>query len=158
LVGDGEARQLRRGRRCSPPPACWPGGNISAWSAGPTFAASIDEESFPSIKYAGTWIRSPSSSALGGYTRTATSPGATATLSFTGRSIRYVGVSTSQSGFAEIIVDGVLQGIYNFAPGASNPVSLTYSWAASGPHTIEVEDVKGGSGTRIDVDAFVVLS
>jgi hypothetical protein len=133
-------------------------GNLSAWSAGPTFGASIDEESFRSIKYSGTWIRGSSSGALGGFTRSTMSPGASATLAFSGRSVRFVGAATAQSGFAEIVVDGVLQGIYNFAPGASNTVSLTYSWPMSGNHTIEVMDVKGGAGTRVDVDAFLVLS
>ncbi len=133
-------------------------GNLSALSAGPTFTASVLEESYRNIKYSGSWTRMQVSGALGGYTRSATSPGASATFTFTGHSVRYVGVSTAQSGFAEIIVDGVLQGVYNLAPGAANSVPLTYSWASGGQHTIELINVRGGSGNRIDVDAFLTLS
>ncbi len=133
-------------------------GNLSPWSNSSAFNASLAEETSTAIKYAGNWVHTTVSGAIGGSTRSTSSPGASATFTFTGHSVRYVGVSTRQSGFAEIVVDGVLQGVYNFAPGTSNSVSLTYSWPTSGQHTIEVIDVKGGSGMRIDVDAFAALS
>jgi hypothetical protein len=133
-------------------------GNLSAWTTGPSFSASIEEESATAIKYVGPWVRQQLSSALGGSTRSTASPGASATFTFTGHSVRYVGASTPQSGYAEIVVDGAVQGIYNFAPGASNTVSLSYSWVAGGQHTIEVIDMRGGPGTRLDLDAFLTLS
>jgi hypothetical protein len=133
-------------------------GNLSAWTKSQTVTAAVDEEGYPGITYAGSWTRTSSPSALGGATETTMSPSASATLTFSGRGVRFLGMSTSQSGFAELIVDGTLQGIYNFAPDAANTVPLTYSWPTSGRHTFEVVDVKGGSGTRIDVDAFVVIA
>jgi hypothetical protein len=133
-------------------------GNLSAWATAPSFRASVFEEGYSGVKYTGTWMRGSLAGSLGGSTKWTTSPGASATLGFTGRSVRFVGASTPQSGFAEIIVDGVLQGIYNFTPGAANSVGLTYSWPSSGKHSMQMVDVKGGPGLRVDVDAFVVLS
>ena len=133
-------------------------GNLSAWTTGPSFTASIWEETAGAIRYVGPWVRQQLSGALGGSTRSTSTPGASATFTFTGHSVRYIGASTPQSGYAEIIVDGAVQGIYNFAHGATNTVSLSYSWVTAGQHTIEVVDMRGGPGLRLDLDAFLTLS
>ncbi len=124
-------------------------GNLSAWAVTPTFRANELQENAGQLVYAGQWTRQANKSALGGYVKSSSVPGASVTFHFTGHSVRFIGTT---QGKASIYVDGVLKGALGVA-------ASTYTWPTSGVHTIKIVIVSGGSVSKATtVDAFDYLS
>jgi hypothetical protein len=86
--------------------------------------------------------------------------GATATYSFYGSSIAYIGDRASDRGSARIYIDGVLRATVNMqgSTKANRLIASSRIFASSGSHTIRVEVVGTAGHPRVDVDAFVVGS
>src|ERR1700689_4430909 len=63
-------------------------------------------ENDPSIVYAGTWYTNQESPNIGGLAFLTNAIGATATLSFTGTGITWIGVLDPYSGLAQVYLDG----------------------------------------------------
>jgi serine protease len=133
-------------------------GNASAWAAGPRFYVRRIQESSTAIRYAGTWSRVSATAALGGRYRLTTRARASATYTFTGRSVAWVANRGTAFGSARVYIDGVYRGTVNLrASSAWRRIVFSRTWASSGRHTIRIV----GSGTaghpRVSLDAFVVL-
>ena len=119
------------------------------------------EEYDRSITYTGMWTPDNEARVWSeGATATSNQPGATATFSFTGTSVSWIGCEKgSASGRANIYIDGVLrQQVYL---GQSYPIEgyqMTIFRAdglANGPHTLKIE-VVNTDGAYVVVDAFDV--
>lgn len=117
------------------------------------------EQLDPSITYAGEWHHNDARVWSGGTSRTSNVAGATATFSFTGTSVTWIGCrKSSAGGRARVYIDGVLmqeillQESYP-VEGYQMPV-FRADGLAPGPHTLTIEVVS--TGPYVVVDAFDV--
>ena len=138
-------------------------GNTSDWSYGPRFVADARQEADAAIAYGGAWTGQGVTSAYGGALRYATAAGAGATFGFTGQDVAWVAPRGPDRGRAEVWVDGAKVETVDLYASAAQPRKAVYtqSWGEPGDHTLEVRVLgtkrSSSSGTRADVDAFVVL-
>ncbi|MGH3085740.1 MAG: hypothetical protein ACRDSJ_00300, partial [Rubrobacteraceae bacterium] len=138
-------------------------GNVSEWAEGPEFTVDAHQETSGAISYGGAWTQQSLSSASGGALKYAATGGAVAKFTFTGRDVAWIAPRDVNRGKAEIWLDGAKITTLSLYRSASQPrkVSFDESWDTSETRTLEVRvlgtKVKNSSGTRIDVDAFVVL-
>jgi hypothetical protein len=104
-------------------------------------------------------LRAATSRAWGGSTRHASRAGATAWLSFTGRSVALVAPRGPTRGSARIYVDGIYAGTVSTwaATSASRQLVFARTWPTAGTHRIEVRVAGTAGHPRVDVDAFLVL-
>ena len=116
------------------------------------------QENVSAITYAGTWKPSSSSSASSGATKYATSAGASATFSFTGKGVSVIAPQSTTRGSAKVYVDGVyLKTISLYSSSAqSRRVVFAQAWATSGAHKVKLAVVGTSGHPRVDIDAFVV--
>jgi Tol biopolymer transport system component len=142
-------------------------GNWSEWKYGPSFKVSVLQESNAAITYTGGWAAQGSGEAMGGALKHASAPGASAKATFGGAlNMAWVSARGSNRGKAETWVDGAAW------DGAKDLYIPTTEWrkvafAKNGlnpsvEHSLEVKVLgqknASSSGTRVDVDALVVLS
>jgi hypothetical protein len=124
------------------------------------------EQDDPSVVRTGAWYVNNSASAghSAGTAMLSMDVGASATLSFTGTGIRWIGVRDEWSGRANVYLDGQLAGVVDTyaSPGQSATVLYAATGLSSGAHALRVE-VAGtrnasSGGTWVWVDAFDVQS
>jgi hypothetical protein len=115
------------------------------------------------ITYTGEWTRQALSTASGGSIEYATDPGDKAELSFTGSNVGWLSSKGPDRGKAEIWIDGVRVDTVDLysSSAQSRELVFTKNWATSDSHMLEIRATgtknAASSGSRIDVDAFVVL-
>jgi hypothetical protein len=134
-------------------------GNTSGFAAGPTFTPTLRQETGSGITYVGSWTQATLTGASGGSVKFAKSSTATATFSFTGRSVAWVAQMGSSRGVADVYVDGVFAQTVDLFSSTTKPrmTVFTRSFATSAAHTIQIR-VKATVGRpRVDIDAFVFL-
>jgi hypothetical protein len=141
-------------------------GNWSGWKPGPKFRVDFLQESDGAIVYNGVWNAESLSGALGGGVRYASASGDSAKLTFDGGlNVGWVAPKGADRGIAEVWVDGVrytsTRDLYSSTAQQRKMIHAKNSLNATQQHTLEVrllgtKNAKS-SGTRVDVDAFVVL-
>jgi hypothetical protein len=134
-------------------------GNWSAWRYGPTFKLKGFSEGHGKIVYGGKWSLSSSTVWWAGAARYATSNGASASLTFTGREVLWVGATGLTRGVARIYVNGTLVKSVDFGSQIENRAVIVFRkvWSTDATRTIRIV-VRGTSGRpRIDLDGFVVM-
>lgn len=132
-------------------------GNVGPWAYTRTFTPVRYTESNAAIKRTGTWGRIYYYD-VGFYTRYAKAKGATAKLTFTGRTIGFVAVVGPGRGKAGIYVDGKLaQTIDTYKASKDAWVKFQKSWSASGTHTIMVKVLGTAGRPKIELKEFDVL-
>jgi len=154
-TGDGRGH---RGKRRSGLARSTGVGRVS-WATGPTLTPSLAQQTSGSVAYSGTWTGESNTSFSGGSSRYAKAASASATYTFTGRSIGLVSVAALNRGKAKIYVDGTLVTTVDMADPTLTYRYLAYTktWSSSGTHKIKVVVVGTSGRPRIDVDAFAVL-
>jgi len=132
-------------------------GNISGWTTGPAFSSRLAQQ--PAASYTKTWATSTGSSFSGGSTRSAKVAGASASYTFTGRSVSFITTTGPTRGAARIYVNGAYQGTVDLAGMVDVYRAQAWSrtWATSGTRTIKVVVVGTAGRPRVDVDAFAVI-
>jgi FtsP/CotA-like multicopper oxidase with cupredoxin domain len=135
-------------------------GNLGAWKAAATVKINVLQESSTSIHYSGTWKAAGNASYSGGGLRAATTSGASASYTFTGRSVAWVSSRGSTRGSAKVYIDGVLAATVNL-----NAATLSYryvayqkTWTASGKHTIKIVALGTSGHPRVDLDAIETVT
>jgi hypothetical protein len=144
-------------------------GNWGAWKPGAQFTVSPYKETSTAadgrVAYSGAWTSQSLSSAYGGYTKYATAKGSYAAFSFTGgKQVAWVAPKASDRGYAEVYLDGVKVASVDLYSASEQPRKVVFARAGLNPsvaHTLKVY-VPGtkraaSAGTRVDVDAFVVV-
>ena len=118
------------------------------------------EETDPSVSYTGRWDPRDTRVWTEGRSMVSNETGATATFSFTGTSVSWIGCEkASASGRANVYVDGVLR--TNVYLGQSYPIEgyqmtiYRIDGLSNGPHTLRIEVLDSGGGYVV-VDAFDV--
>jgi hypothetical protein len=140
-------------------------GNTSGWEQGPSFKVNLVQDSNAAIAYDGTWSTQNITSASGGTLRYASAAGASAGSTFANAlNVAWVAPKTADRGKAEASVDGGTASPVDFYAAtlqARKSVFVKNGLDPAVPHTLEVRVLgtknASSSGTRVDVDAFVVL-
>jgi len=116
----------------------------------------VDDRS-TTLAYTGSWASAGFAGYLGSSARYSGAAGASVSLTFSGRSIAWIGPVGPGRGQARVEVDGAAAGIVREASGRFLPRQVLFatSWPASGRHTIRI--VVGGGRGLVAVDSFAVL-
>jgi hypothetical protein len=135
-----------------------PSGNISAWVYGPTFKPSATDQTSSAVKVvSGSWSTQAVSGTYGGSVISTQTSGSSASFTFTGYAVGWVGYRGPNRGSANVYLDGVLyRTISEYASTYSaEPIVYAAHWGANGTHTIKIVNLATSGHPRIDVDAFV---
>jgi hypothetical protein len=130
------------------------------------FTTSRIEETNPAISFTGPWVSRGADIATfsGGTAASSDAPGATASLTFTGTAVSWLGLRCEVCGIARARLDGVETTVDTFAPSREPAFSVVASASglSSGSHTLVIEVTgtgdPGSAGAHIVVDAFDVTS
>jgi hypothetical protein len=134
-------------------------GNRSAWRySQPLRLRDFAEDASP-VTYKGAWLDVNRAGAIGGGIRTSQQPSSSATFTFTGRGVAWLGSRGPSYGVARIWVDG--RHVANVDLGAtalrSGRVLFTRTWQRAGQHRLKVV-VSGAAPAAsrwVDVDGFL---
>jgi hypothetical protein len=140
-------------------------GNWSGWKQGSSFKINAFQESDSAIGYVGTWNAENLSNAYGGSLKYADAKGESSELTVTSASsIAWVASKGNNRGRAEVWVDGAnvkTVDLYNSTTQWRKTIYVKNNMNLSRAYTLEVRVLgaksAASSGTRVDVDAFVVL-
>ena len=134
-------------------------GNVGSWATGPTIRPYLPQQTSTAITWRGTWKTVVDPRFSGGSVRYATSTGASARYSFTGRAIAWVSTLAPTRGTAKVYLDGTLVATINLSSSTTTfgRVVFARTWASSGYHTIRIVVVGTAGHPRVDVDALEVL-
>jgi hypothetical protein len=116
------------------------------------------------ICYAGSWTQQALSSAYGGGVKYSSAKGSAAQFTFTGQNVAWVSTKGPNRGKATVSVDGVVVQTIDLYSSTTQTRKMVFSQSNLDPsvsHTITVQVLgtkrSASSGTRVEVDAFVVL-
>jgi Transglycosylase-like domain len=127
-------------------------------STGTTTAATVIHvgQSASAIAYAGPWPIARFGGYTGGKVKYSVRDGATATFTFTGRSVAWVGPLGPTRGRARVFVDGVAVGIVNLRRSSFQARATLFrkAWATAGAHTLTIKVI--GSGRPVAIDEFLI--
>lgn len=133
-------------------------GQFATSSAG---TLNLRQEWSSGIRYSGGWPTVTSSGLSGGSARFATAAGSSASISFDGTSVAWVTGKGPQRGRARVYLDGIsIATIDLYAPtNRSRQIVFARNGLTSGSHTLRIVALGNGasSGTRVDLDAIIVL-
>jgi phosphatidylinositol-3-phosphatase len=119
--------------------------NVAAGSTGgsggtTTGATTTVQQNDPLVTYTGTWFTISNSVFAGGSAVQAMDAGNSATLTFTGTGVKWIGFKDAWSGIAQVFLDGALMGTvdsYSSSQQSQVPVWET-SGLASASHTLKI--------------------
>lgn len=134
-------------------------GNVGAWVYGASFKVATVSQGSSAVRYAGSWSTSTSTTWWGGTARSSSIKGSTASHTFTGRSIAWVGLKSLNRGKAQIYVNGVLVAtvdLYN-ATTLKQRFVWTANYGTSATRVVKIRVLGTAGRPRVDVDGFVVV-
>ena len=135
-------------------------GNVGAWMAGRAFTLRAISQSSAAVRYRGTWTTARSTTWWGGTARSSSTRGSTASYTFTGRSIAWVGLKSSNRGKAQIYVNGVLKSTIDLYSATTLKQRIVWSanYATSATRTLTIKVLGTTGRPRVDIDGFIVGS
>ena len=133
-------------------------GLIGGRVASNDIAPRLLSQSNPAVHYAGTWTRHVSAYAIGGTTRRSKVKGASATLTFSGRQVAWVGPRGHGRGKVKVYVDGVYVTTVNqwASDFSSRRVLFSRTFVSGGTHTLKLVNKATDGHPRAEIDAFIV--
>ena len=134
-------------------------GNVSSYATGASFKGALSQQTSGAIVYSSGWSTQSSTSYSGGSVKYRSVNDATATFTFTGRSVSWVATKGTTRGVAYVYVDNALRAYVDLYASSTKyrQQVFQYAWATSGSHTVRVTVWGTPSRPRVDVDAFAVL-
>lgn len=110
------------------------------------------------VAYGGTWKSARFRGYVGHKVKYATAAGATATVTFTGRRITWVGPLGPTRGKARISIDGTHVRTVDLHRRGFDPRAALYTktWTSKGAHTLTIEVVGSGKHPMVAIDEFLV--
>ena len=122
-------------------------------------AKAVAERSL-AIRYRGGWGSAPHGGYMGGSVAWSKDPGATATFTFTGTSVKWVGPLGPTRGRAVVLIDGRAVGRVNlwnasFVPRA---VVFKHKFKTTGRHTLTIKVLSSPGRQTVAIDGFIVRS
>jgi hypothetical protein len=134
-------------------------GNVGAWAYGTTFKVTAVQQSSSLVRYRGSWATVTGSTTWwGGSARMSTAKGATATFTFTGRSIAWVSLKAPKRGKAYVYINGSLKATVDLYSAATQKAVVVWSalYSTSATRTITIKVVGTSGRPRVDVDGFLI--
>ena len=136
-------------------------GNWSQYRLGTRFTLA-DPQRGGAIDFVRSWSTQVSTDFFDGSARWSGVLRASASHTFTGREVAWVGSLGPNRGRAKVYIDGSLAATVDLyaATRRHRRILFSTSWESEGAHTIKVKVVTPGnrsSGSRVDVDAFITL-
>jgi hypothetical protein len=143
---------IYRGTTASAPVVAPPPAGTSA-----TVALHVGQ-SADAIAYAGGWSIARLGAYTGGKVKYAVRDGATATFTFTGRTVAWVGPLGPTRGRARVLVDGVAVGTVDLRRSSFRARATIFrkTWPSASAHTVTIQVI--GGGRPVAIDEFVVGS
>ena len=140
-------------------------GNWSTWRYGQSFTVDARQENGTGVSYPnGTWTRQSLASAYGGALKYTRAGGARSRLAFSGANVAWVATKGPERGRAEVWLDGTKVAtvdLYSRTVQARRVVFARNGLSTVDTHMLEVRVLgtknASSTGTRVDVDSFVVL-
>jgi len=116
------------------------------------------QEANSAIVYTGAWREAPYPAYAGRNARWTNEAGATATLTFTGRTVVWFGPSGPTRGRANVIIDGQPAGTVDLYALRFRPKTRIFATtlAEAGTHTLAIEVVATRGRSTVAIDQFVV--
>lgn len=135
-----------------------PGADARASNGGGDAATTRYSERSSTVDYTGTWRSARHGGYVGGAVRYATSDGASASITFTGRRIAWYGPVGPTRGKARILIDGEAVRTVNLQRSGFEASTILYSvsWKTPGRHTFTVEVIETKGHRLVAIDEFVV--
>jgi hypothetical protein len=141
-------------------------GNATAWQVLPAFTVREPSEQATAISYAGAWTRVAQAGAVGGFVKTTTAEGASATFRATATNFALVATRGPGRGAIRIFVDGTLLTQIDLQAPALQTRQLVWRigffpafapYPTASAHTVKVVNVGTAGRKRFDLDAFATL-
>jgi hypothetical protein len=119
----------------------------------------VYSERSAAITYRGSWADAPSRNYIGGNDEWSKAPGSTATFTFTGTSVSWIGPMGPTRGLALVLVDGrAVARVSLWRPSYLAQVVVFRRAVAYGRHTLTIRVLSRPSHPCVAIDAFVVRS
>ena len=112
------------------------------------------------IRYRGGWGSAPHGRYMGGSVAWSKDPGATATFTFTGRSVKWVGPMGPTRGRAVVLIDGRVVARVNLRNASFVPRAVVFkrTFKATGRHTLTIKVLSSPGHQTVAIDGFIVRS
>lgn len=112
------------------------------------------------IRYRGGWHSAPYPGYIGGRVTWSTSPGASASFTFTGSSVRWIGPLGPTRGLALVLVDGRAVARVNLhrSTFVARAVLFARTFRHAGKHTVTIKVLSSPGHPYVAIDAFTVRS
>jgi hypothetical protein len=132
----------------------------SADTAGTISDRTVIGDGYASVHYTGRWNMASHTGYIGGKVHYSTARGATASLTFTGRTIAWYGPTGPTRGRAKVLIDGTAVATVDLRASAFHPKEIVFSkrFATTGRHTITIVVLGTAGRPNVSIDAFVVRS
>ena len=133
------------------------GGKTTTPKPKPAARSTVSERS-AAIDYTGNWRRARHGGYGGGAVAYATSPGASATLTFTGRAVAWNGPTGPTRGSAKLYIDGKYVKSVNLYRRSFDARSQLFrtAWKSSTTHTLTIVVVGTKGHSMVAIDDFVI--
>lgn len=140
-----------------PTPSPMPNPSVTPAAAAVTMTYS---EHSSAVAYRGGWADAPYRGYLGGNVAWSRTPGSTATLTFTGSSVSWIGPEGPTRGLALVLLDGrAVARVDLWQPSfIARAVLFKRSFGTVGRHTLTIEVLSMPSRPYVAIDGFVVAS
>jgi hypothetical protein len=135
-------------------------GNAGRWMIGSRFQLTGYQQTSAAIHYAGTWATSTDPLWWGGTAKSSSTAGATASLTFTGRSFAWIALKATNRGKAQVFVDGVLTTTVDLYSTTTQSQRVVWSanWSTTAARTVLIKVLATAGRPRIDLDGIVTGS
>jgi hypothetical protein len=132
-------------------------GNVGAWATGRSLNPSLVQQSPALVRYFRTWSPAWSTRFSGGSARYAKTAGASATYTFTGRSVALVSTMAPTRGKVKVYVNGVYVTTVDLQSSTTTYRVLAWqkTWSTSATRTLKLLVAGTARRPRVDLDAFV---
>jgi hypothetical protein len=110
------------------------------------------------IRYRGGWDSAPHAGYMGGRVAWSKDPGATATFTFTGASVKWVGPLGPTRGRAVVLIDGREVARVNLWRSSFVPRAVVFkrTFKATGSHTLTIKVLSAPGRQTVAIDGFIV--
>ncbi len=134
-------------------------GNSSACVAGPVRTYRLVQQTSTAVKWAGTWKVATAAAWSGGSAKYATAAGASATFTFTGRTVALVSTRALTRGKVRIYQGSTLLATVDLKAASTTYRSVVWqkTWTTVATRTIRVVALGTAGRPRVDVDAFLTI-
>ena len=144
----------------TPSPTATPAPTPTATAAPAQHVTRIVSERSRSIRYRGGWGSAPYGGYMGGAVAWSTTPGATATLTFTGTSVKWVGPVGPTRGRAQVLLDGRTVATVSMwrSDFVARAVLFKRTFRTAGKHTLTIRVLSSPGHPYVAIDGFIVRS